>query len=133
MQFTSQARLGLRRFPGSPQLLCNQVRHRSPPLAVAKRPSNAIPFLLEMTNRWPFGAAIRNAPSIFNRYFTFPSPSVLWLSRSEEHTSELQSLMRISYAVFCVKHKQNTQTLTPLTNTPLAYLLLQHKQTEPIT
>src|SRR3546814_9504705 len=26
--------------------------------------------------------------------------------RSEEHTSELQSLMRISYAVFCLKHKQ---------------------------
>src|SRR3546814_6675349 len=27
-------------------------------------------------------------------------------SRSEEHTSELQSLMRISYAVFCLKKKQ---------------------------
>src|SRR3546814_4548198 len=30
------------------------------------------------------------------------------LSRSEEHTSELQSLMRISYAVFCLKKKKNT-------------------------
>src|SRR3546814_3206754 len=30
--------------------------------------------------------------------------------RSEEHTSELQSLMRISYAVFCLKKKKNTQT-----------------------
>src|SRR3546814_5168852 len=29
------------------------------------------------------------------------------LSRSEEHTSELQSLMRISYAVFCLKKKNN--------------------------
>src|SRR3546814_8631402 len=28
--------------------------------------------------------------------------------RSEEHTSELQSLMRISYVVFCVKKKRNT-------------------------
>src|SRR3546814_6420178 len=28
--------------------------------------------------------------------------------RSEEHTSELQSLMRISYAVFCLKYKNNT-------------------------
>src|SRR3546814_4784542 len=28
--------------------------------------------------------------------------------RSEEHTSELQSLMRISYAVFCLKNKQHT-------------------------
>src|SRR3546814_7745362 len=32
--------------------------------------------------------------------------------RSEEHTSELQSLMRISYAVFCLK-KKKTNTLTP--------------------
>src|SRR3546814_7704479 len=30
-------------------------------------------------------------------------------SRSEEHTSELQSLMRISYAVFCLKKKTKTQ------------------------
>src|SRR3546814_7407397 len=31
-------------------------------------------------------------------------------SRSEEHTSELQSLMRISYAVFCLKKKKEPQT-----------------------
>src|SRR3546814_6567383 len=31
------------------------------------------------------------------------------LARSEEHTSELQSLMRNSYAVFCLKKKKNTQ------------------------
>src|SRR3546814_9728928 len=30
--------------------------------------------------------------------------------RSEEHTSELQSLMRISYAVFCLKKKKQTET-----------------------
>src|SRR3546814_8304006 len=34
----------------------------------------------------------------------------LWL-RSEEHTSELQSLMRISYAVFCLKKKKHTQRI----------------------
>src|SRR3546814_1038728 len=33
-------------------------------------------------------------------------PGLLW--RSEEHTSELQSLMRISYAVFCLKKKSRT-------------------------
>src|SRR3546814_1294481 len=33
----------------------------------------------------------------------------LALMRSDEHTSELQSLMRISYAVFCLKKKQNTK------------------------
>src|SRR3546814_1775240 len=31
-------------------------------------------------------------------------------ARSEEHTSELQSLMRISYAVFCLKKKQSRST-----------------------
>src|SRR3546814_1853157 len=31
--------------------------------------------------------------------------------RSEEHTSELQSLMRISYAVFCLKKKKQHQTM----------------------
>src|SRR3546814_2668148 len=31
-------------------------------------------------------------------------------ARSEEHTSELQSLMRISYAVFCLKKKKTVQT-----------------------
>src|SRR3546814_7236587 len=31
--------------------------------------------------------------------------------RSEEHTSELQSLMRISYAVFCLKQKNSTQII----------------------
>src|SRR3546814_1001126 len=32
------------------------------------------------------------------------------VTRSEEHTSELQSLMRISYAVFCLKKKKTEQT-----------------------
>src|SRR3546814_8957923 len=35
-------------------------------------------------------------------------PAVATDQRSEEHTSELQSLMRISYAVFCLKKKKNT-------------------------
>src|SRR3546814_7012800 len=37
------------------------------------------------------------------------------VQRSEEHTSELQSLMRISYAVFCLKNK--TKTTIPQENT----------------
>src|SRR3546814_3683062 len=35
-----------------------------------------------------------------------------WFGRSEEHTSELQSLMRISYAVFCLKKKKRTKLHT---------------------
>src|SRR3546814_6789048 len=34
------------------------------------------------------------------------------ITRSEEHTSELQSLMRISYAVFCLKKKKDTKINT---------------------
>src|SRR3546814_5763087 len=33
----------------------------------------------------------------------------VWNTRSEEHTSELQSLMRISYAVFCLKKKKKSK------------------------
>src|SRR3546814_7169708 len=39
--------------------------------------------------------------------------AALGVQRSEEHTSELQSLMRISYAVFCLKKKINEARLTP--------------------
>src|SRR3546814_1833777 len=49
-------------------------------------------------------------------------------ARSEEHTSELQSLMRISYAVFCLKKKKKNK------NTKLTYIqqkdrTTRHKQT----
>src|SRR3546814_5988155 len=41
------------------------------------------------------------------RLFTLTAPNILEFAiRSEEHTSELQSLMRISYAVFCLKNKK---------------------------
>src|SRR3546814_6592118 len=55
--------------------------------------------------------------------------------RSEEHTSELQSLMRISYAVFCLKKKKKTTTpttdrsnnLTPNNNKNVQqYKVLEH-------
>src|SRR3546814_4919230 len=46
----------------------------------------------------------------------YTQPEGIWevrigaaFQRSEEHTSELQSLMRISYAVFCLKKKTNTK------------------------
>src|SRR3546814_6531272 len=44
--------------------------------------------------------------------------------RSEEHTSELQSLMRISYAVFCLKKKKNMITEDQTYNIPP---LMHHK------
>src|SRR3546814_6910704 len=45
------------------------------------------------------------------------------LRRSEEHTSELQSLMRISYAVFCLKKKNNSKKTTYISS-----LLIQYAQ-----
>src|SRR3546814_8435275 len=54
-------------------------------------------------------------PCAFARYLWFHDPSRFRkihsprYSRSEEHTSELQSLMRISYAVFCLKKKKQNQ------------------------
>src|SRR3546814_7591687 len=49
--------------------------------------------------------------------------------RSEEHTSELQSLMRISYAVFCLKKKNvtHTSTLHEVNTTPLPQTSLRDK------
>src|SRR3546814_4883700 len=70
-----------------------------------------------LTRRGPFGwfnrgfdafsgwyqGGVRRSGSRLGRY------GVVYLAiRSEEHTSELQSLMRISYAVFCLKKKKKT-------------------------
>src|SRR3546814_1033573 len=41
--------------------------------------------------------------------------------RSEEHTSELQSLMRISYAVFCLKKNKKKKTTTTTCKSPTNY------------
>src|SRR3546814_6844500 len=41
-------------------------------------------------------------------------PAKIVSIRSEEHTSELQSLMRLSYAVFCLKKKKNNSHPTPI-------------------
>src|SRR3546814_10291737 len=48
---------------------------------------------------------------------------IFWAYRSEEHTSELQSLMRISYAVFCLKKQQidNYKTLEMLIVNTIKY------------
>src|SRR3546814_3692797 len=43
---------------------------------------------------------------------SWASPKSTRGARSEEHTSELQSLMRISYAVFCLKKKKTTKAQT---------------------
>src|SRR3546814_5137029 len=56
--------------------------------------------------------------STFFRIRAISAPGSTWKNRSEEHTSELQSLMRISYAVFCLKKKNKNNNITkkPLVN-----------------
>src|SRR3546814_1862689 len=44
-----------------------------------------------------------NTPPVYSIYVSMLT--LRWIKRSEEHTSELQSLIRISYAVFCLKKK----------------------------
>src|SRR3546814_5429166 len=72
-------------------------------------------------NRWPCSSAIGSSRGSHPwRIYSCPlrnmSYSIVLIrrisKRSEEHTSELQSLMRISYAVFCLKKKiQKNATL----------------------
>src|SRR3546814_7774568 len=63
------------------------------------RPSSSRPRECETAASRPLTRAPRSEPLETN----FLAPSIK--DRSEEHTSELQSLMRISYAVFCLKKK----------------------------
>src|SRR3546814_2787110 len=49
--------------------------------------------------------------------------------RSEEHTSELQSLMRISYAVFCLKKKTKKQHRTDYSSLDITYNKKRHNDT----
>src|SRR3546814_4264387 len=61
-------------------------------------------------------------------------PGVAEPRRSEEHTSELQSLMRISYAVFCLKKKKkNTQQDQYSTHNHNPIYVLEYKQYYNIT
>src|SRR3546814_5262037 len=67
---------------------------------------------------FPRSALSRPAPPARNgRGRSRSSASGSPYDRSEEHTSELQSLMRISYAVFCLKKKKTTNKKTHSDNT----------------
>src|SRR3546814_4200649 len=62
----------------------------------------------QMRTRWlPATQLIGDLHAYTSQYRIAQSGLVL---RSEEHTSELQSLMRISYAVFCLKKKRKKKT-----------------------
>src|SRR3546814_2412416 len=71
-----------------------------------RRPESGLPRNLIFTGtRWTTRTKLPVALSAGIRLKAEPLPGAR-LSRSEGHTSELQSLMRISYAVFCLKKKK---------------------------
>src|SRR3546814_7346196 len=64
------------------------------------------PLLATLTDRSGMMVSPKAAKALGDKFATAPVCSGA-VRRSEEHTSELQSLMRISYAVFCLKKKND--------------------------
>src|SRR3546814_8385321 len=78
--------------------------------AIATPAAASVMNAADRSRRRPDRSEVRIRPIISARpraEFRKPSSSCHSVPRSEEHTSELQSLMRISYAVFCLKKKKN--------------------------
>src|SRR3546814_7849895 len=73
----------------------------APPVAAFRRVSRSTRY----------AGGTRPAVSVFLHPQADPGGVYHSVERSEEHTSELQSLMRISYAVFCLKKKNTIKTL----------------------
>src|SRR3546814_9354289 len=90
--------------------------------AVARASGQSLPgnlgfhSLADARRKQKHTVSLRVSASLREPFFSFFAPShdsLFVLFRSEEHTSELQSLMRISYAVFCLKKKnKHSQAFT---------------------
>src|SRR3546814_5666499 len=93
--------LGLGISSGMAQVTPGQVGDTlKPPEPLRTAPSGQLP---RAPSQAPRAAAASDARKIVVDHFVFEGNTDT--SRSAEHTSELQSLMRISYAVFCLKKK----------------------------
>src|SRR3546814_4444596 len=79
----------------------------------ASTPSWQVKALVEATpiSGPAWVGSTRSASRAMEEEATFTTTAVFCPFRSEEHTSELQSLMRISYAVFCLKKKKKEKLL----------------------
>src|SRR3546814_6125420 len=99
----------------------------SAPIDVAERAATPSPLSINMVanpldaKAWAMPVPINPAPTTITFPLLMFFPHNPYQSpvnrRSEEHTSELQSLMRISYAVFCLKKKKTPLLHTSLTQT----------------
>src|SRR3546814_8847319 len=72
----------------------------------ATRPSDCIARAFRLPNSTPLQQKARKQSVMKTPNGGTPPAAAVAARRSEEHTSELQSLMRISYAVFCLKKKK---------------------------
>src|SRR3546814_1066275 len=79
----------------------------TPPAAPSRWPVIDLVELTMVLYAWSPSAALTAIVSA-------RSPAGVEVPRSEEHTSELQSLMRISYAVFCLKKKRLQQQISTI-------------------
>src|SRR3546814_8044823 len=95
---------------GSPLLLFFFLMIRRPPRST--RTDTLFPYTTLFRSGWysPISASRRQKSHRLNHSRKIDRASRP--RRSEEHTSELQSLMRISYAVFCLKKKKKQERLT---------------------
>src|SRR3546814_8763940 len=97
------------------ELVVALVAHEVRPPEASPRPHGRVdedrhemPAKFTVAQSWPLESRHAAMPTLLN--------AGLWMlarwPRSEEHTSELQSLMRISYAVFCLKKKTTKKRTT---------------------
>src|SRR3546814_10151620 len=93
----------LRHNSGSPKLgldQTGQLAHVGTTLNLGLEPGHDLAHVLA-------GRGAGLGHGLFDEFNDFGFRQLLRQVRSEEHTSELQSLMRISYAVFCLQKKKN--------------------------
>src|SRR3546814_5214965 len=84
-------------------------------LSIAKSYVEAQGGRIELKPAREHGTIFRIAMPLGAAAVAEPAGADMPAARSEEHTSELQSLMRISYAVFCLKKKTKTHYTLPTT------------------
>src|SRR3546814_2888510 len=92
---------------------------RSPDLALSRKhykhaPPSGEVMRMRSPSRQPQPVPWISVPQTTGWQSSRPASSAPW-ARSEEHTSELQSLMRTSYAVFCLKKKTTNITQNKVT------------------
>src|SRR3546814_4616803 len=94
----------------SSDLLVDHVIQGRAPAAPESRSDIYNPATGEVSAQLALGGAREVDMAVKAALDAFPGWAATPPHRSEEHTSELQSLMRISYAVFCLKKKKQANT-----------------------